>query len=129
MWIIFEQHDPEILNQFKCSLNWMKLGMLSSFHQQCMWWNLKLVMIITNGSSCTKLDHSLRSIGVSTGNNHIANTTYYFLNDLNPKHSLCWPLSIHSNILKFQTIVNLFAKYYAFSDIFLSKIPMKLKVD
>ena len=92
--------------------------MLSSFHQQGVWWNLKMVMIKTSGTSCTKLDHSLRSIGVSTGNNHITITTYYFLNDLNPKLFMCSPLRIHTNILKFQIVRTLFDKYYAFTDIF-----------
>ena len=93
----------------------MRLGMLSSFHQQGMWGNLKMVMIKTSGTSCTKLDHSLRSISVSTGNNHITNTTYYFLNDLNPKLFMCSQLSIHTNILKFQTVLTSFDKYYAFT--------------
>src|SRR4051812_43286370 len=52
-----------------------------------------------------------------------------FLSDLNPKLIMCAPLSIHTNILKFQTAATLFAKYYAFSDIFLSKSPMKFKFD
>ena len=30
-------------------------------------------MIKTSGTSCTKLDHSLRIIGVTTENNHITN--------------------------------------------------------
>src|SRR4051812_49262166 len=64
-------------NKLKWSLNWMKLGMLSSFHQQCMLLNLKVVMIKTNGTPCTKLYHSLQSIGVSTGNTCITSTTYY----------------------------------------------------
>ena len=83
----------------------------------------------TSGTSCTKLDHSLQIIMISTGNNHITNTTYYFLNDLNPKLFMCSQLSIHTNILKFQTIRTSFDKYYAFSDIFLSKTTMKLKVN
>ena len=77
-WIIFEQNNPATENQFKWSLNWMKLGVLSSLHQQCMWLNLNVVMIKTNGTSCTKLYHSLRSIGVSTGNIHITSATYCF---------------------------------------------------
>src|SRR4051812_23933735 len=49
-----------------------------------------------------------------------------FLCDFNPKLFMCSPLRIHTNILKFQTVVTSFAKYYAFSDIFLKKTPMKL---
>ena len=76
-WIIFEQNNPANENQLKWSLNWMKICVLLSFHQQCMWLSLKVVMIKTKGTRCTKLYHSLRSIGVSTGNTCITSTTYY----------------------------------------------------
>ena len=76
-WIIFEQNNPANESQFKWSLNWMKLCVLSSFHQQCLWLNLKVVMIKTNGTPCTKLYHSLRSINVSIGNTCITSTPYY----------------------------------------------------
>ena len=52
-----------------------------------------------------------------------------FLNDLNPKLFMCSQLSIHTNILKFQAFWTSFDKYYAFSTLFFSNTPMKLKVD
>ena len=52
-----------------------------------------------------------------------------FLNDLNPKILMCSQLSIHTNIIKFQTVWTSFDKYYAFTDIFLRKTTMKLKVN
>src|ERR1041385_3867125 len=56
---------------------------------------------------------------------------YYilFLSDLNPKRFMCSTPSIHTNILKFQEFWTSFVKYYAFSALFLSNTPMKLKVD
>src|SRR3954471_20053298 len=52
-----------------------------------------------------------------------------FVSDLNPKLFMCSTPSIHTNILKFQAFWTSFGKYYAFSALFLSKMPMKLKVD
>ena len=52
-----------------------------------------------------------------------------FVSDLSPKCFMCSTPTIHTNILKVQTAATSFAKYYAFSDTFFSKTPMKLKVD
>src|ERR1041385_8264751 len=52
-----------------------------------------------------------------------------FVSDLNPKLFMCSTPSIHTNILKFQAFWTSFGKYYAFSVLFLSNMPMKLKVD
>ena len=52
-----------------------------------------------------------------------------FLNDLNPKLFMCSPLSIHTNILKFQTFLTSFGNLNAFNELFLSKMSLKLKIN
>src|SRR3954469_7731483 len=52
-----------------------------------------------------------------------------FVSDLNPKLFMYSTPRIHTNILKFQEFWTSFDKYYAFSALFNSNTPMKLKVD
>ena len=52
-----------------------------------------------------------------------------FLNPLNPKLFMCSTLSIHTNILKFQTFLTSFDNFIAFNELFLSKMTLKLKIN
>ena len=53
----------------------------------------------------------------------------FFLNPLNPKLFMCSTLSIHTNILKFQTFLTSFDNFNAFNELFFSKITPKLKIN
>ena len=55
--------------------------------------------------------------------------TILFLNPLNPKLFMCSTVSIHTNILKFQTFLTSFDKFIAFNELFLSKMTVKLKIN
>ena len=52
-----------------------------------------------------------------------------FLNPLNSKLCICSTLSIHTNILKFQTFLTSFDNFIAFNELFLSKMTLKLKIN
>src|SRR4051812_12303562 len=101
----------------------MKLGVLSSFHQQCMWLNLKVVMIkkqwyfvyevvpFTSKHRCFYRKHPHYKCNI------------LFLIVLNPTLLMCSPPSIHTNILNFQEVWSSFDKYCALIDMFLEKCP------
>ena len=52
-----------------------------------------------------------------------------FLNPLNPNIFIWSTLSIHTNILKFQTFLSSFGNLNAYNELFLSIMTLKLKID
>ena len=60
---LFELNDPEIENDYKWTLKWLKVGMISSFHPHSLCKKVERVTAKTGCTSCTKRTISFKVSG------------------------------------------------------------------
>ena len=75
--IFFELNDPEIEKHFKGTLKMFKVGIVSSFHPQSMFWKVERVTAKTGCTSCAKWTISFE-VGFRT-KTHLVQRDYIFL--------------------------------------------------